>query len=75
MYEFKPLLKLFSQPLSISYIIQGRKLIKKSEIVHYHYPNIIGLVLCFLFVGNKNFYFHWHSDILKQRYLNLFFFL
>lgn len=72
-YEFKPLLKLFSQPLSISYIIQGRKLIKKSEIVHYHYPNIIGLVLCFLFVGNKNFYFHWHSDILKQRYLNLFF--
>ena len=72
-YEFKPILKLFSQPLSIKYIIQGRKLIKKNEIVHYHYPNIIGLILCFLFVGNKRLYFHWHSDILNQRYLNLFF--
>lgn len=72
-HEFKPILKLFSQPLSISYIIQGRRLINKNEIIHYHYPNIIGLILCFLFVGNKNLYFHWHSDILNQRYLNLFF--
>jgi len=72
-FEFKPFLKIFSQPLSISYILCGRKLINKSGIVHYHYPNIVGLILCFLYVKNKNLYFHWHSDILNQHYLNFFF--
>ncbi len=72
-YEFKPFLKLFSQPLSIRYLIFARKLIRKNDIIHFHYPNIVGLLACYLFCTNQILYVHWHSDILKQKYINYFF--
>lgn len=73
-FEFKPFINLLSQPISLRYILSARKIIQNNDIIHFHYPNVIGLIVCFLFATNKILYVHWHSDIVKQRYLNFLFF-
>ena len=72
-FEFKPFINLLSQPISLRYILSARKIIQNNDIIHFHYPNVIGLIVCFLFATNKILYVHWHSDIVKQRYLNFYF--
>ncbi len=72
-YEFKPLINLMSQPISLRFIFSAKKIIQNNDIIHFHYPNVIGLITCFLFATNKILYVHWHSDIVKQRYLNFLF--
>ena len=72
-YEFKPFINLMSQPISLRFIFSAKKIIQNNDIIHFHYPNVIGLITCFLFATNKILYVHWHSDIVKQRYLNFFF--
>ena len=74
-YEFKPFINLMSQPISLRFIFSAKKIIQNNDIIHFHYPNVIGLITCFLFATNKILYVHWHSDIVKQRYLNFLFLL
>jgi glycosyltransferase involved in cell wall biosynthesis len=59
---------LFSQPISFTYFFKGIYLLYKSDIIHLHFPNIIGQLLCFF--TNKPVIVHWHSDIIGKYVLN-----
>ena len=74
-FKVKPLFTILSQPISFNFFLIARKLIKRNQIIHFHYPNIIGLLICFLFCTNQKLIIHWHSDVISQKYLNKFFYL
>lgn len=68
-YRYKSF-TLFSQPISLSYFFKGFFLLNKSDIIHFHYPNIIGELLCLL--TSKTVIVHWHSDIIGKNILHIF---
>ncbi len=71
-YFFKPLLNLFSTPISISIILFILKNYKKYDCIHIHTPNpLIELILIFLPI--KKLIISWGSDIVNQKILKLFF--
>lgn len=56
----------FSQPFSLSYLLFLFRNLLKYDIVHYHYPNILG-VLCLPFIPRRTkLVLHWHSDIVDK---------
>jgi glycosyltransferase involved in cell wall biosynthesis len=55
-----------SQPLGIRYFLQCLKAAKNSDLVHLHFPNMLG-ALCALFIGKKTrLLVHWHSDVINK---------
>ena len=66
-YRYKSF-ALFSQPISFTYFFSGLFLLNRSDIIHLHYPNIIGQMLCFF--TNRPVIVHWHSDIIGKNVLN-----
>lgn len=61
-----------SQPISIAYIFQLRKVIKrfKPDIVHIHHPNPLAAFYLLLSTPKRHKFkliLHWHSDIVAQQ--------
>jgi glycosyltransferase involved in cell wall biosynthesis len=68
--------KLFSQSLSFSFFKELKKILKKFEpdIVHFHTPNPLSSVYLLLLLPRKiQLFVHWHSDIVAQDLLYLFY--
>lgn len=67
------LIKLASQALSITYYFSLRRILKdyKPDIIHFHLPNpLVGIYLLMVMKSSKaQLVLHWHSDIIKQKYL------
>ena len=68
-YKFKQSFNFSSQPFGLKYINAIIKLRNKYDVVHIHYPNIVG-GLCALFFTNSKIVIHWHSDVLKNPLVN-----
>lgn len=59
-----------SASFSIKYISTLIKIIKDFDIIHIHLPNpLANIALMLAKEKNKKIIVHWHSDIVKQRYL------
>jgi len=68
--------KLFSQSVSFSFYKELKKLLKTfdPDIVHFHTPNPLSSVYLLLLLPKKTeLIVHWHSDIVKQSFLYLFY--
>ena len=68
--------KLFSQSVSFSFYKELKKVFKTFEpdIVHFHTPNPLGSVYLLLSIPKKTkLIVHWHSDIIAQNFLYLFY--
>jgi len=68
--------KLFSQALSFTYFTEMRKLFKsfQPDIVHFHTPNpLISVYLMLLIPPSTTLIIHWHSDIVAQDLLYIFY--
>ena len=59
----------FSTGFSISAFLKFKKLTKKVDIIHYHFPNPFADILHFLSGNKKPFLITYHSDIINYRYL------
>ncbi|MDK2922257.1 MAG: hypothetical protein PWR24_1814 [Desulfonauticus sp.] len=70
-FSCKMNLKLSSAPLSIDFIKKFVKLAKNYDIIHVHSPNPLAEVLSIF--SSKPLIIHWHSDIVKQKILYLFY--
>jgi len=66
-------LNIFSQPISLLYIYQVIKKSYKSDIVHFHYPNLYSLFLHMFIKKQKKIITSWHSDIVKQKKFKIFY--
>ena len=69
--------KLFSQSLSFSYYKELRRVFKtfQPDFVHFHTPNPLGSVYLLLALPRKTkLLLHWHSDIIEQNLLYIFYF-
>lgn len=68
--------KLFSQSVSFSFFKELRKVLKEfnPDYVHFHTPNPLSSVyLLSLLPKNKKLIVHWHSDIVEQKLLYIFY--
>jgi glycosyltransferase involved in cell wall biosynthesis len=68
--------KLFSQSVSLAYFGRLRHTLRdfRPDIVHFHTPNpLVSIYLLALLPKNVRFIVHWHSDIVEQGFLYLFF--
>jgi glycosyltransferase involved in cell wall biosynthesis len=68
--------KLFSQSLSFSYFHELKRIFRefKPDIVHFHTPNPLSSVyLLWLLPKNTHLIVHWHSDIIEQTLLHIFY--
>ena len=59
-----------SQPISISYLFRLSRLILRNDILHFHFPNLLPLIVLLLSVHRSKLLLHWHADILKNRFIN-----
>ena len=46
-FEVKPFFTILSQPFSIKYFFLAKKIFNQNNIIHFHYPNIMGLLFVF----------------------------
>ena len=68
--------KLFSQAISLSYYRELKKVFKEfdPDIVHFHTPNPLGSVYLLLTLPKtKKLIVHWHSDVVEQKLLHIFY--
>lgn len=58
-----------SQPLGFQYFLRCLLVAKKANVVHLHFPNMLG-ALCALLIGkNTHLLVHWHSDVINKGFL------
>lgn len=71
-YSSKVLINIFSQPVSLSFIVNYFKILKlKPNIIHVHLPNYL-ILFCLFFTKNiflKKTIIHWHSDVINKNIL------
>ena len=68
--------KLFSQSISLSFYKELKRVISAfdPDIVHFHTPNPLGSVyLLSLLPKKRELIVHWHSDIIEQDFLHIFY--
>lgn len=70
-YYFKKSFEIFSCPFSFSLLFNFYKLIKKYDIIHYHYPWPFMDLLSLIFANNKKKIITYHSDIISQKILSV----
>lgn len=68
---FNKTLTISSSPFSLKLLIDFSKLIKKYDIIHYHFPWPFMDILDLLFNKNKPIIISYHSDIVKQTFLRI----
>jgi len=72
-------IKIASQPLSVNYGKELRKLIVdwNPDIIHFHFPNPYAAFFLLKYLNKYNyqgkFILHWHTDIVKQKFIKIFF--
>lgn len=66
-YRCKMTVKVKSAPLSLDYIKYFTKIVENYDLIHVHSPNPLAELLS-LFTSKKTI-IHWHSDIVRQRFL------
>ena len=71
-YKFKRSFELSYCPFSLEALIKFSGIVNKYDIIHYHYPYPFMDILN-LFSKNKKKIVTYHSDIVKQKILNLFY--
>ena len=59
------LLTLLSQPISITYLFWVFIEMRKNDIIHFHYPNIIGMLPLIFLSRKQKLLVHWHSDVVS----------
>lgn len=64
---------LFSMPISLSFISDFKKKAKKSDIVHIHMPFPLADLACIMSEYKGKVVVSWHSDVVKQKKLMLFY--
>lgn len=57
---------LFSQPISISYLFWVFIKMRKNDIIHFHYPNILGMLPLMFLSREQKLLVHWHSDVVSK---------
>lgn len=73
-YRTKLIRKIFSTLLSYQLIIKLFKLRAEYQIIHIHSPDPMAALALLLVRPKCKIVLHWHSDILKQRFLLFFYF-
>lgn len=63
----------FSFHFSVSYILRFYKLVKTVDIVHIHCPNPLAFLSVLFSPFSFKYVLHWHSDVIKQKFLYKFF--
>lgn len=64
--------KLYSAPISKYYFTMFKQIAKYYDIIHIHSPNPLAEFLAIH--ANKKIIIHWHSDIVKQKFIYYFFY-
>lgn len=55
-----------SQPLGLKYVARCLKEARNADVIHFHAPNMLG-ILCCLMVGKRpRLLVHWHSDVINK---------
>lgn len=72
-YSSKEDFYIFSTGFSLSAFLKFKKLAKKADIVHYHFPYPFADFLHFACLINKPYVITYHSDIVKQKFVFLFY--
>ncbi len=67
------LITLFSMPLSFDFLKKYKKLVNSYDVVFLHYPFPLGFLAYALFSPRKKMVIWYHSDIVKQKILEIFF--
>ncbi len=62
--------RLFSVPLSIDFFWQFAKLAKQADVIVYHHPFPLATLAHLLFARKKKVVVWYHSDIVRQKFLN-----
>jgi len=66
--------EVFSTPLSLKYYRLLKELVPHYDIIHIHLPNPLATVFAlFCNIRAKKIVIHWHSDIVKQKIIKLFY--
>jgi len=60
-------------PISFDFFFLYRKIFKNYDLIFLHYPFPLGFVAYFLFSRNKDLVIWYHSDIVRQKILEIFF--
>ena len=60
-------------PISFDFFFLYRKIFKNYDLIFLHYPFPLGFVAYFLFSRNKDLVIWYHSDIARQKILEIFF--
>lgn len=69
LYACSTILNFFSQPISMNLVFYLHKLVSNYDIIHVHYPNpFISILIC-TFKIKVPIIIHWHSDIVKQKFI------
>ena len=64
---------LFSMPLSFSFPFLFRRISRGRDILHFHMPFPLADICCLLFGPRTKVIAWWHSDIVKQKHLMMFY--
>ena len=72
-YRTHTLKVIASTPLSFSFITTLKKIQNEYDIIHIHLPNPMANLAIFLTRPKTKIVLHWHSDIIKQRKLMIFY--
>lgn len=60
-------------PISLDFLCLYRKLEKEYDLIFLHYPFPLGFIAYAFFSNNKNLVIWYHSDIVRQKFLEIFF--
>lgn len=72
-FRTKTLGIVLGMPISFDFFILYKKIIKNYDLIFIHYPFPLGFIAHFLFSRDKNLVVWYHSDIVRQRLLEIFF--
>ncbi len=60
-------------PISLDFLFLYKKIFKNYDLIFLHYPFPLGFIAYFLFSPKKNLVIWYHSDIVRQKLLEIFF--
>jgi glycosyltransferase involved in cell wall biosynthesis len=72
-FLYKALFTIASTPFSIGYIMNFKKHADWADVIHNHFPWPFFDFLNFIFDFNKPIVVTYHSDVVKQKFLNIFY--
>ena len=72
-YRAKRLFKLFSTLFSINLIFILNRIKNNYDVIHIHSPDPMAAFALFISSPKNKIVLHWHSDIIKQKFLLIFF--